>query len=150
MGLNDNKYNPLKLWWRDDINTVQGLVEGNRKFFKKWITYLFLIRSGEAKHISTYECGFICASYLSFQNTFTPGMCRGLVDMCLNIQSEDKDSSGQCWLTDDMIKALILDVIGAGNQRWKQGAGVLSAETFWLNILSFSMKTYILTLYRFW
>ena len=70
-------------------------------------------------------------------------MCRGLVDMCLNIQSEDKDSSGQCWLTDDMIKALILDVIGAGNQRWKQGAGVLSAENTWFNILSFSIKTYV-------
>ena len=50
-----------------------------------------------------------------FQESFIPGRTRGLVDTCLNIQTEaEHNKDGHSWLSDDMIKAVILDVIGAG------------------------------------
>ena len=50
----------------------------------------------------------------SLQITFKPGTNRGLVDTCLDIQSVETYGTDRPWLSDNMIKALILDTIGAG------------------------------------
>ncbi|XP_045179660.2 cytochrome P450 2C31-like isoform X2 [Mercenaria mercenaria] len=49
-----------------------------------------------------------------YRETYKAGINRGLVDTCLNIQELETQKDGSCWLTDDMIRALILDTIGGG------------------------------------
>ena len=51
---------------------------------------------------------------LSFQASYNPGTNRGLVGTCLDIRATARYGSEHSWLEDDMIKALILDAIGAG------------------------------------
>lgn len=53
---------------------------------------------------------------LSLQTTYVEGNTRGLVDTCIEIQQTEEKSGRESWLTDDMIKALILDTIGAGTK----------------------------------
>ena len=52
---------------------------------------------------------------LYFQASYNPGTNCGLVGTCLGIKSTAPYGSEDSWLDDDMIKALILDAIGAGN-----------------------------------
>ena len=52
---------------------------------------------------------------LCFQATYRHGKIRGLVDVCLKTQTQDIDSKGSSWLTDEYIKGLIYDTLAAGS-----------------------------------
>lgn len=49
-----------------------------------------------------------------YRTTYKAGIHRGLVDTCLQMQETEEKLNGHSWLTDDMIRAVILDTIGAG------------------------------------
>ncbi|XP_052813719.1 cytochrome P450 1A1-like isoform X2 [Mya arenaria] len=48
------------------------------------------------------------------RESYKSGLIRGMVDTCFHIQSSEKGPDGNSWLSDDMIRATILDTIGAG------------------------------------
>ena len=53
-------------------------------------------------------------SHLSLQDTYQEGRIRGLVDVCLKIQHDEKVSTGDTWLSDDYIRGLMYDTAAAG------------------------------------
>ena len=60
-------------------------------------------------------------SYISlYQETYKEGVNRCLVDTCLHVQREEKGENDIPWLTDDMIRAVILDTIGGGKRSLAQ------------------------------
>ncbi|XP_052238032.1 uncharacterized protein LOC127849343 [Dreissena polymorpha] len=57
----------------------------------------------------------LLARYLdTTRETYVKGKVRGLVDTCFAIQENEIRANGESWLTDDMVRATILDTIGAG------------------------------------
>jgi hypothetical protein len=76
------------------------------------VLHIYNKRRNNECELIVWRLSFIVNLYL--QETFKPGVNRGLVDTCLNIQETERQKDGTCWLTDDMIRALILDTIGGG------------------------------------
>ena len=52
--------------------------------------------------------------FFKFQTTFSTDVTRGLVDTCLHVQKSEKNPDGSSWLTDEIIQAIIIDVVGGG------------------------------------
>ncbi|KAK3593820.1 hypothetical protein CHS0354_014366 [Potamilus streckersoni] len=52
--------------------------------------------------------------YTIARETYEPGKTRGYVDALIKLQEEDLDENGVCWLKDEHIKGLIVDMVFGG------------------------------------